>query len=308
MAGHSKWANIKRQKARVDAVKGKTFTQLSRNHRGGSKWSADPAGNFQLRTAIEKRRQLGYQMKILTSDCKGAGTFGGENSNLEAVRYEGYGPGGVILIEALTDNRNRTAADLRAALVKTAVISVKPAVSAGCLNRKGSDDHWSQKKTNCWKLPGRQCWVIWAQILNQLRCLRRWEPGNPQPDAQAQRLCGEWGRTARFPVIRWRWVMHQARSLLKLIDALKTWMMCKMSPLTSWQTSWWRWVWLEQIYLDSFRRSRHNEEVNILRVFCKFLNNGAPAPTFSNCLALHTTKFQASFDYDPKDCVVALSA
>lgn len=120
MAGHSKWANIKRQKARVDAVKGKTFTQLSRAiivaARSGV---SDPAGNFQLRTAIEKAKAAGIPNEnIDRAIAKGAGTFDG-GKPLEAVRYEGYGPGGVaILIEALTDNRNRTAADLRMAFSK----------------------------------------------------------------------------------------------------------------------------------------------------------------------------------------------
>lgn len=121
MAGHSKWANIKRQKARVDAKKGKTFTQLSRAiivaARNGL---PDPAGNVQLRTAIEKAKAAGIPNdNIDRAIAKGAGTYGNEEANLEEIRYEGYGPGGVaILIEALTDNRNRTAADLRAAFSK----------------------------------------------------------------------------------------------------------------------------------------------------------------------------------------------
>ncbi len=121
MAGHSKWANIKRQKAVVDAKKGKTFTQLSRAiiiaARSGI---PDPAGNFQLRTAIDKAKAAGIPNEnIERAIAKGAGTFTGDGSQLEAIRYEGYGPGGVaVLIEALTDNRNRTAADLRAAFSK----------------------------------------------------------------------------------------------------------------------------------------------------------------------------------------------
>jgi YebC/PmpR family DNA-binding regulatory protein len=121
MAGHSKWANIKRQKARVDAVKGKTFTQLSRAIIVAARNGVpDPAGNFQLRTAIEKAKAAGIPNEnIDRAIAKGTGTFGGDNPNLEAVRYEGYGPGGIaILIEALTDNRNRTAADLRATFSK----------------------------------------------------------------------------------------------------------------------------------------------------------------------------------------------
>lgn len=121
MAGHSKWANIKRQKARVDAVKGKTFTKISREIIVAARSGVpDPNGNFQLRTAIEKAKAAGIPNdNIERAIAKGAGTWEGGSDNYEEIRYEGYGPGGVaILIEALTDNRNRTAADLRAAFTK----------------------------------------------------------------------------------------------------------------------------------------------------------------------------------------------
>lgn len=102
MAGHSKWANIKRQKAVVDARRGSIFTQLSRAiivaARNGI---PDPAGNFQLRTAIDKAKAAGIPNdNIDRAVAKGAGTFS-DNNILEEIRYEGYGPGGVaILIEA----------------------------------------------------------------------------------------------------------------------------------------------------------------------------------------------------------------
>ncbi|GAB1543897.1 YebC/PmpR family DNA-binding transcriptional regulator [Scytonema sp. NUACC21] len=121
MAGHSKWANIKRQKAVVDAKKGKTFTQLSRAIIVAARSGIpDPAGNFQLRTAIEKAKAAGIPNdNIDRAIAKGSGTLAGDASNYESIRYEGYGPGGVaILIEALTDNRTRTAADLRTAFSK----------------------------------------------------------------------------------------------------------------------------------------------------------------------------------------------
>jgi YebC/PmpR family DNA-binding regulatory protein len=120
VAGHSKWANIKRQKARVDAKRGKTFTQLSRAiivaARNGI---PDPAGNFQLRTAIEKAKIAGIPNEnIERAIAKGAGTYQ-DDSLLEEIRYEGYGCGGVaVLIESFTDNRNRTAAKLREAFSK----------------------------------------------------------------------------------------------------------------------------------------------------------------------------------------------
>ena len=120
MAGHSKWANIKRQKARVDAKKGKTFTQLSRAIIVAARQGIpDPAGNFQLRTAIEKAKAAGIPNdNIERAIAKGTGTYD-SGEILEEIRYEGYGPGGIALImETLTDNRNRTAADLRATLSK----------------------------------------------------------------------------------------------------------------------------------------------------------------------------------------------
>jgi YebC/PmpR family DNA-binding regulatory protein len=120
MSGHSKWATIKRQKARVDAVRGKTFTQLSRAiivaTRNGI---PDPNGNFQLRTAIDKAKAAGIPNdNIDRAIAKGAGTLDSGNK-LEEIRYEGYGAGGVaMIVEALTDNRNRTAAELRFAFTK----------------------------------------------------------------------------------------------------------------------------------------------------------------------------------------------
>jgi YebC/PmpR family DNA-binding regulatory protein len=120
MAGHSKWANIKRQKARVDAQKGKVFARISRAIIVAARHGVpDPEGNFQLRSAIDKAKAAGIPNEnIERAIAKGAGKFS-DGAELEEIRYEGYGPSGVaILIEALTDNRNRTAADLRAAFNK----------------------------------------------------------------------------------------------------------------------------------------------------------------------------------------------
>jgi YebC/PmpR family DNA-binding regulatory protein len=120
MAGHSKWANIKRQKARVDTKKGQIFTKLSREIIVAARHGLpDPAGNFQLRTAIAKAKAAGMpNYNIERAIAKGAGRLEGA-ADLEEVRYEGYGPGGIaVLVEALTDNRNRTAADLRVAFSK----------------------------------------------------------------------------------------------------------------------------------------------------------------------------------------------
>ena len=120
MAGHSKWAQIKRTKAVVDAKRGAVFTRLGREIMVAARSGADPAGNFQLRTAIEKAKAAGVpNANIERAIAKGSGQGQGEGEQFEDMRYEGYGPGGVaVLVEAFTDNRNRTAADLRLAFSK----------------------------------------------------------------------------------------------------------------------------------------------------------------------------------------------
>ena len=118
MAGHSKWANIKHRKAAQDAKRGKVFTKLIRELVVAAKGGADPADNPRLRAAIDKA--LGANMKRDTVDkaiARGAGNAEGEN--YEEVTYEGYGVGGIaILVECMTDNRNRTVAEVRHAFSK----------------------------------------------------------------------------------------------------------------------------------------------------------------------------------------------
>ena len=120
MAGHSKWAQIKRTKAVVDAKRGAVFTRLGREITVAARGGADPAGNFQLRTAIEKAKAAGVpNANIDRAIAKGSGQGSGAGDAFESVRYEGYGPGGVaVLVEAFTDNRNRTAAEVRLAFSK----------------------------------------------------------------------------------------------------------------------------------------------------------------------------------------------
>ncbi|MGH7777318.1 MAG: YebC/PmpR family DNA-binding transcriptional regulator [Candidatus Dormibacterales bacterium] len=114
MSGHSKWAGIKHKKAVVDARRGQAFTRLSREvtiaarEGGGS-----PDGNFRLRLAIQKAREANMPAdKIDAAVKRGTGELAGER--LEELRYEGYGPAGVaIMVDVVTDNRNRTSASLR---------------------------------------------------------------------------------------------------------------------------------------------------------------------------------------------------
>ena len=120
MAGHSKWAQIKRTKAVVDAKRGAVFTRIGREITVAARAGADPAGNFQLRTAIAKAKAAGVPAaNIDRAIAKGSGQAGDGANQLETIRYEGYAAGGVaVLVDALTDNRNRTAADIRLAFSK----------------------------------------------------------------------------------------------------------------------------------------------------------------------------------------------
>jgi YebC/PmpR family DNA-binding regulatory protein len=114
MAGHSKWAQIKRSKAIKDAKRGANFAQCSREIIMAAKLGGgDPEGNFRLRTAITRAKAAGVPNDNIKRAIE-KGTGGGGADNLEDLSYEGYGPGGVaVFIEAVTDNRNRTAGDIR---------------------------------------------------------------------------------------------------------------------------------------------------------------------------------------------------
>ena len=119
MAGHSKWANIKHRKAAQDAKRGKIFTKLIRELVVAAKeGGGEVADNPRLRLAVDKA--LGANMKKDTIEKaiqRGAG--GGDGDNYDELTYEGYAPGGTaILIEAMTDNVNRTVAEVRAAFTK----------------------------------------------------------------------------------------------------------------------------------------------------------------------------------------------
>src|SRR5919204_4470703 len=115
MAGHSKWAGIKHKKAIVDARRGKLFTKLARAITVAAKdGGGDIEGNPALALAVQKARDASMPKdNIERAIAKGTGE-GADAEALEAITYEGYGPGGVaILVEALTDNRNRTGSEIR---------------------------------------------------------------------------------------------------------------------------------------------------------------------------------------------------
>jgi YebC/PmpR family DNA-binding regulatory protein len=118
MAGHSKWAKIKRGKAVEDAKRGAVFTKLGNNIAVAARSSTDPSMNFALRLAIEKAKEANMPAaNIQRAIDRGSGKLGGEQ--IQEVMYEGYGPGGVaILVECATDNLNRTYPEVRTAFSK----------------------------------------------------------------------------------------------------------------------------------------------------------------------------------------------
>lgn len=119
MAGHSKWKNIRIRKGKVDAQKGKVFTKVSREiYMAARRGGPEPESNFLLKVAIQRAREVNMPaVNIERVIEKAAG--GAEGENFEEITYEGYGPAGVaILVEATTDNRNRTAAEVRSTFSK----------------------------------------------------------------------------------------------------------------------------------------------------------------------------------------------
>lgn len=113
MSGHSKWSTIKRKKGAADAKRGALFTRLAREIQIAAREGADPEYNFKLRLAVDKAKANSMPKEnIERAIRRGAGLEQGEA--LEEVMYEGYGPGGVaLLVEVLTDNRNRTVSEVR---------------------------------------------------------------------------------------------------------------------------------------------------------------------------------------------------
>jgi YebC/PmpR family DNA-binding regulatory protein len=120
MSGHSKWSTIKRQKGANDSKRSAMFTKVAREIAVAARaGGGDPDANYRLRLAIEKARSINMPADNIKRSIEKA-TGGGEAEQYEEIVYEGYGPGGVaVLVEAATDNRNRTAAEVRSIFAKT---------------------------------------------------------------------------------------------------------------------------------------------------------------------------------------------
>ena len=119
MSGHSKWSTIKRQKGAADVKRGIQFTKMTREIMLAAKeGGGNPEGNLRLRIAIDRARGVNMPLANIERAIDRA-TGGGDGAQIESVVYEGYAPGGVsVMVEAATDNRNRTASEVRAAFTK----------------------------------------------------------------------------------------------------------------------------------------------------------------------------------------------
>ncbi len=119
MAGHSKWANIQHRKGKQDAARSKLFSKLSKEITVAAKMGdPDPDANPRLRLAVKEARANSVPRDVIDRAIKKS--QGGDEANYETIRYEGYGPNGVaVIVEALTDNRNRTASNVRALFTKS---------------------------------------------------------------------------------------------------------------------------------------------------------------------------------------------
>ena len=118
MAGHSKWANIQHRKGRQDAVRAKLFSKLSKEITVAAKMGdPDPDKNPRLRLAVKEAKSASCPKDVIDRAIKKS--IQGEGDEYEEIRYEGYGPGGVaVIVEAMTDNRNRTASNVRSTFTK----------------------------------------------------------------------------------------------------------------------------------------------------------------------------------------------
>ncbi|MEU5307475.1 YebC/PmpR family DNA-binding transcriptional regulator [Streptomyces sp. NPDC021562] len=139
MSGHSKWATTKHKKAVIDAKRGKLFAKLIKNIEVAARMGGvDIDGNPTLYDAIQKAKKQSVPNKNIDSAVKRGGGLEAGGADYETIMYEGYGPNGVaVLIECLTDNRNRAASDVRVAMTRNGGSMADPGSVSYLFNRKG---------------------------------------------------------------------------------------------------------------------------------------------------------------------------
>lgn len=138
MSGHSKWSTIKRKKGAADAARGKIFTRLAREIQIAARNGADPNSNFTLRLAIERARAENMPKDNIERAIRRGAGLEKDGVEIETIVYEGYGPHGIaMLVECLTDNRNRTISEVRRAFTKANGALGEPGSVAWQFTEKG---------------------------------------------------------------------------------------------------------------------------------------------------------------------------
>ncbi len=137
MAGHSKWANIQHRKGRQDAARSKLFSKLAKEITVAAKMGdPDPDKNPRLRLAVKEAKSSSVPKDVIERAIKKA--LGGDAENYDEIRYEGYGPEGVaVIVEAMTDNRNRTASNVRSIFTKSGGNLAETGAVSFMFDRKG---------------------------------------------------------------------------------------------------------------------------------------------------------------------------
>ncbi len=137
MAGHSKWANIQHRKGRQDAARSKVFSKLAKEITVAAKMGdPDPDKNPRLRLAVKEAKKLSVPKDVIERAIKKSQA--GEGDNYDEIRYEGYGPGGIaVIVEAMTDNRNRTASSVRSIFAKAGGNLAETGAVSFMFDRKG---------------------------------------------------------------------------------------------------------------------------------------------------------------------------
>jgi YebC/PmpR family DNA-binding regulatory protein len=139
MSGHSKWATTKHKKAAIDAKRGKIFAKLIKNIEVAARnGGGDPSGNPTLYDAIQKAKKSSVPNDNIDRAVKRGSGADGTGADYQSITYEGYGPNGVaVLVECLTDNRNRAASEVRTAMTRNGAQMADPGSVAYLFNRKG---------------------------------------------------------------------------------------------------------------------------------------------------------------------------
>ncbi len=238
MSGHSKWSQIKRQKGVNDAKRGQAFTRLGREITVAARdGGGDPDSNYRLRLAIQRARESNMPMDNIDRAIK-RGVGGGDGPALDEILYEGYGPGGAaVLVEVMTDNRNRAAGDIRSVFTR----------HGGNLGNPGSVNWMFEPRgvimiavngTNAEEIELKAIDAGAAGRRRRRRvrskCRRTRTLEEVRRTLESEKLTIISAETTRLPTPRWVWTASKRCKCSSSWTSWKNWMMCSMcTPIQS---------------------------------------------------------------------------